>query len=129
MASRRPVLQEDIHLRTLRLIAENPSMTQRDLASRIGISVGAAHYCLAALADKGLIKLGNFSASRNKRGYVYLLTPAGISAKTALTIKFLQRKLAEYSALSAEIAELEREVSTHQPGSGRSEPGLSRSQS
>ena len=110
MASRRTETQEDVTLRALRLIDENPRISQRDLASRVGISVGAAHYCLSALVDKGLIKLGNFSASTNKRGYVYLLTPDGINAKTQLTERFLKRKLAEYEALKAEIADLEREV-------------------
>ena len=82
MASRRSEIQEDVTLRALRLIGENPTLSQRDLASRVGISVGAAHYCLSALAEKGLIKLGNFQASRNKGGYAYILTPKGI--RTAL---------------------------------------------
>lgn len=69
MASRRSEAGEDITLRTLRLIGENPSISQREIAARVGISVGAAHYCLAALAERGLIKLGNFQASKNKRGY------------------------------------------------------------
>lgn len=110
MASRRNEFQEDLTLRALRLIGENPTISQRDLASRVGISVGAAHYCLTALAEKGLIKLGNFQASKNKRGYAYILTPKGIAAKAQLTVSFLRRKLAEYDALKAEIADLEREV-------------------
>lgn len=110
MASRRSSLQEDVTLRALRLIEENPSISQRDLAARVGISIGAAHYCLKALAEKGLIKLANFHASSNKRGYVYLLTPDGIAAKASLTIRFLARKLAEYEALKDEIAHLEREL-------------------
>ena len=110
MASRRGDLQQDVMLRALRLIGENPEISQRDLAQRVGISVGAAHYCMRALAEKGLIKLGNFQASRNKRGYAYILTPKGISAKAQLTMAFLKRKLAEYEALKEEIADLEREV-------------------
>lgn len=110
MASRRPILREDVTLRALRLIEENPRISQRDLASRVGISVGAAHYCLTALAEKGLIKLGNFSASRNKRSYFYLLTPDGIATKAQLTVTFLKRKLAEFESLKAEIADLKREV-------------------
>jgi len=121
MASRRPILREDVTLRALRLIDENPRISQRDLASRVGISVGAAHYCLTALAEKGLIKLGNFSASRNKRGYIYLLTPDGIAAKTQLTVTFLKRKLAEFESLKAEIADLKREVS---PSARRGAPDV-----
>jgi EPS-associated MarR family transcriptional regulator len=117
MASRRSQIQEDVSLRTLRLIGENPRVSQRDIARHVGISVGAAHYCLASLAEKGLVKLGNFTASKNKRGYVYLLTPEGIAAKAQLTMHFLSRKMAEYEALKAEIAELEREVGEEHAGS------------
>jgi EPS-associated MarR family transcriptional regulator len=110
MSSRRNSLKEDVKLRVLRFIGDNPLISQRELASCVGISVGAAHYCITALADKGLIKLCNFHASRNKRGYAYLLTPQGLSAKTQLTIDFLRRKVAEYEALKNEIAQLVREV-------------------
>lgn len=110
MSSRRSLIQEDVTLRTLRLIEGNPRISQREIAAHVGISVGAAHYCLTALAQKGLIKLGNFQASRNKRAYVYLLTPEGIAAKASLTAAFLRRKLIEYEALKAEIAALESEV-------------------
>ena len=119
MASRRSEIQEDVTLRALRLIGDNPAISQRDLASRLSISVGAAHYCLSGLARKGLIKLGNFRASKNKRAYVYLLTPEGIAAKASLTVSFLKRKLAEYDTLKSEIAALEIElgegVSAEQP--------------
>lgn len=110
MASRRSELREDVYFKTLRIIDENPRVSQRDIARRVGISVGAVHYCLAALTEKGLIKLGNFRASKNKRGYIYLLTPDGIAAKTQLTMRFLSRKMTEYEALKTEIEELEREV-------------------
>ena len=110
MSSRRPLIQEDVTLRTLRLIQDNPRISQREIASHVGISVGAVHYCITALAEKGLIKLGNFQASKNKRSYVYLLTPEGIAAKAALTVSFLKRKLAEYDTLKSEIAELEIEL-------------------
>ncbi|WP_421693803.1 MarR family EPS-associated transcriptional regulator [Aestuariivirga sp.] len=111
MSSKRPILQEDVRLRTLRLLHQNPHISQRQLAAQVGISVGAAHYCLAALAEKGLVKLGNFSRARNKSAYAYLLTSDGLAAKVALTRQFLKRKLAEYEALGTEIVELEREVS------------------
>lgn len=119
MASRRSDAQEDRYLRTLRLIQETPDISHRDLARRIGISVGAAHYCLSALAEKGLIKLTNFYASNNRRGYVYLLTPEGMSAKTAMTVKFLHRKVKEYEALRAEIEALSQEVEKSDKGSDK----------
>lgn len=109
MAGTRNKTQEDVHFRVLRLLQDNPEMSQRDLANAVGISVGGAHYCLNALMEKGLIKIGNFSAAENKRRYAYMLTPKGIAEKSALTGRFLKRKLAEYEALKAEIETLQGE--------------------
>jgi EPS-associated MarR family transcriptional regulator len=111
MNSKRTRLQEDTHFRVLRLLQENPEMSQRDLAEVVGVSVGGMHYVLSALIDKGLVKLGNFSAAKDKRRYAYVLTPRGIARKAALTRAFLIRKMGEYDALKAEIEALKQEVS------------------
>ena len=103
-------MAEERHLKALRLLEQNPEMTQRELAEALGVSVGAANYCLKALVDKGWVKLENFQKNPNKLGYFYLLTPMGISAKAQLTVKFLRRKLVEYEALRTEIDQLQAEV-------------------
>ena len=103
MTSRQAKIQEDTHFRIMRILQENPDLTQRELADKLDMSVGGLNYCLNALIDKGLVKMQNFSRSKNKFGYVYLLTPKGISEKITLTSKFLERKQAEYEALKAEI--------------------------
>lgn len=110
MTSKRTKLQEDMRFRVLRLLQENPEMSQRDIAVAVGISVGGVHYCLNALIDKGLVKLGNFTAAEDKRRYAYILTPKGIAEKAALTGRFLRRKLEEYDALKAEIELLQEEM-------------------
>ncbi len=61
---------------------------------------------LNALVEKGHIKLGNFSASRDKRRYAYILTPKGLAEKASITGRFLTRKLREYDSLKNEIEEL-----------------------
>ena len=86
-------------------------MSQRDLAKAVGVSTGGAHYLLKALVDKGLIKIGNFSASEDKRRYAYVLTPKGLSERAALTRRFLIRKMAEYEMLKAEIEEVRSDLS------------------
>lgn len=105
-----PQLQDESLLRVMRTLELNPQLSQRELADRLGISLGKANYCLKALLDKGLIKMQNFRNNRNKLAYAYLLTPAGVAAKTALTARFLKRKMTEYEALKREIEELRREV-------------------
>ena len=106
MTCRQAKIQEDTHFRIMRILQENPDLTQRELADKLGMSVGGLNYCLNALIDKGLVKMQSFSMSKNKFGYVYLLTPKGISEKITLTSKFLVRKQAEYEALKAEIESL-----------------------
>jgi EPS-associated MarR family transcriptional regulator len=106
MTTKQAQLSEDLHFRVLKMLQDRPDISQRDLAEQLGISHGKANYCLKALMDKGLVKLHNFSHSSHRWGYVYLLTPAGIAEKAALTGRFLQRKMAEYEALRAEIEEL-----------------------
>ena len=99
-----------MQFRILRLLQENPEMSQRDLAKAVGVSVGRVNYVLKALVDKGLVKLGNFTASKDKRRYAYVLTPKGIAKRAALTRSFLARKMAEYEALRAEIEALSSEL-------------------
>lgn len=108
--SQREQLQEEVRFRILRLLQENPEMSQRELAREVGISTGGVHYVLSALVDKGLVKLGNFQASRDRRRYAYVLTPQGISEKARLMRRFLRRKRAEYEALRDEIAALSAEL-------------------
>lgn len=102
--------KEDVDFRALRLLQSNPEMSQRELARALGVSLGGTNYCLKALITKGWIKMQNFSHSRNKLGYVYVLTPRGIARKAELAGRFLKRKMEEYEALSAEIASLRDET-------------------
>ena len=96
----------------MRILQENPDLTQRELAEKLGISVGGLNYCLNALIDKGFVKMGNFKKSKNKFKYVYLITPQGIAEKVALTGRFLKRKMEEYEALKVEIAMLKSKIET-----------------
>jgi len=101
---------EEAQFRILRLIESNPSLTQRELAREMGVSLGKVNYCVNALIEKGWVKARNFRNSNNKLAYAYLLTPRGIEQKAAITVHFLRRKVAEYESLKKEIARLRREV-------------------
>lgn len=110
MSAAREGVWEDTRFRVLQLLSENPHMSQRQLAEAVGISVGSAHYVLRALVEVGMIKLGNFSRSPDRRRYAYVLTPEGVAQKAVLAGRFLARKLAEYDALRAEIEALRAEI-------------------
>lgn len=111
MPDRRARSLEDVQFRVLRLLEQNPHWSQRELAKAVGISNGSVHYVLSALVEKGLVKFGTFTASRDKRRYAYVLTPKGISERAGLTRRFLIRKIQEYEALRAEIDTLREEMS------------------
>lgn len=116
MRNKHTQTQEDTYFRVLRILKENPDLTQRELAQKLGVSIGSLNYCLKALIEKGWIKVQNFSQSKNKFGYVYILTPRGIAEKAALTSNFLKRKLFEYEAIKAEIKSLKSEIESGQEG-------------
>jgi EPS-associated MarR family transcriptional regulator len=95
--------QDEIQFKVLRMLHEQPDLSQRSLAKELGVSLGGINYCFKALLEKGWVKLENFSQSRHKLGYVYLLTPEGVVQKSNLTAEFLRRKILEYKMLKAEI--------------------------
>ena len=111
MTTQRDKLREDVKFRILRLLLDNPEMSQRELAQAVGVSTGGIHYVLNALVQKGMLKLSNFTAAEDKRRYAYVLTPKGIAAKADLARRFMIRKLAEYEALKAEIEEVRGDLS------------------
>lgn len=109
MTSRQARFQEDTYFRVMKMVQAQPDISQRQLAQALGLSLGGVNYCLQALMEKGWVKVQNFSSSKNKLGYAYLLTPTGVTEKTALTARFLKRKMHEYAELRAEIEALQKE--------------------
>lgn len=102
--------QQEIDLELLRILKDKEKMSQRELSSNLGISLGKVNFILKALADKGIIKVRNFKNNKNKRAYAYFLTPKGIEEKARLTINFFKRKTAEYDRLDQELKVLRDEV-------------------
>lgn len=101
-------LEETIKL--LKHIQENPEATQRELVEELDVSLGKINFLINALVEKGIIKLKRFKNSRNKKAYLYLITPEGIRHKAEITKGFLERKIKEYDDLKNEIEKLKQEV-------------------
>ena len=110
MTTRRQTANDDTLFWTLKVLQENPGVSQRTLAKEVGINVSTINFCLKALVEKGWIKMGNFSKNPDKLSYAYLLTPTGVAEKAVLTRRFLQRKMTEYEKLRGEIEALQREA-------------------
>ncbi len=103
---------QETHLKLLRYLEAHPQVSQRELSEHLGVSLGKTNYCLRALMDTGLVKARNFKNNRNKRAYLYVLTPKGLDAKARITARFLQRKMDEYERLKGEIDMLKAELET-----------------
>ena len=110
MTTRRQTANDDTLFWTLKVLQENPGVSQRTLAKEVGINVSTINFCLKALVEKGWIKMGNFSKNPDKLSYAYLLTPTGVAEKAVLTRRFLQRKMTEYEKLRGEIEALQPEA-------------------
>ncbi len=116
MKKTKKIINQDIHFKVLHILEENPTITQRELAKKLGISLGGVNFCLKALIDIGHIKINNFKKNSNKTPYLYLLTPIGLSKKMILATGFLKRKMDEYEALKLEIDSLKFTLKDkHQP--------------
>jgi len=107
---------DELELAAMRQVCAEPVGSQRELAARLGISVGKTNFLLRALLEKGLVKVENFRRSDHKIGYLYLLTPSGMAEKARLTRAFIERKEADYLRLRQQIAAMKAELA-HGPAS------------
>lgn len=112
-----PGFQEKIQFEVLRRLNQISEISQRRLAKDLGVGLGTINFCFQALVAKGLVKMQNFSQSKNKLSYIYLLTPVGMAEKSKLTTKFLRQKVAAYERLQAEIEALRAERNSKNSGS------------
>lgn len=103
-------MNDEITHNLFALIEEQPHLSQRELASELGVSLGKTNYCIRRLIERGWLKAQNFKNSNNKVAYAYLLTPSGFSEKAKITARYLKQKIDEYELLKAEIEKLQQEV-------------------
>ena len=108
------MLTDEYRYKILKLVESKPSISQRELAQQLGISLGKTNFCLKALIDVGLLKATNFRNNKNKLAYMYLLTPRGIEEKASITMRFLKYKIQEYETLQSEIEELRRDAKSNE---------------
>jgi EPS-associated MarR family transcriptional regulator len=101
---------QEVRYGLLKVLSQDASLTQREMAGKMGISLGKVNYCVSELARNGFIKIKRFKDSQNKFQYLYNLTPRGLEAKAGLTISFLKQKMSEYNEIKRQIKELAREI-------------------
>ncbi len=103
-------MNDEITHKLFTLIEQQPNLSQRELASKMGVSLGKTNYCIKGLIERGWLKARNFKNSDNKIAYAYMLTPSGFSEKAKITARYLKQKLYEYETLKIEIEKLRQEV-------------------
>jgi len=101
---------DESQFKTLRELAKDGTLSQRDLSRKMGLSLGRVNYVINALLEKGYIKAERFKNAKKKIGYMYILTPQGVSEKFHQTQAFLMRKSDEFEKLRNEIEHLRREA-------------------
>ena len=102
-------MDNEIRRKILSILLKNPTITQRDLSKKMGVSLGKVNYCLNSVIEKGLVKVNNFKNSGNKKSYSYILTSEGLEQKAKLTIDYIQRKMQEYESIRNELELLKEE--------------------
>ncbi len=102
--------EQEIRYNLIKILSQETNLTQRDMAKKIGISLGKVNYCVSELAKKGFIEINRFKVSKNKIRYFYILTPRGVEEKSRLTLSFLKRKVSEYEEIKHQIRKLALEV-------------------
>jgi EPS-associated MarR family transcriptional regulator len=109
------MLTDEYRYRILKLLENNPTASQREIARELGVSLGRVNYCLQALIEKGLVKANNFRRNESKSAYLYFLTPKGMREKTRVTVRYLKIKLDEFENLKREVAQLQHEATKANP--------------
>ena len=101
MTKERSITEDQLDL--MHIIEKDGKASQRLISQNTGFSIGKVNYCLKALIDIGFIKIHNFSNSKKKLNYAYILTPKGIREKSAITKQFIIKKKQEYDKLNSYI--------------------------
>ena len=94
-------LQGQRDLLLLTELERNGAVTQRSLATKLGVALGLTNLYLKRLARKGYIKITTIPSHRIR----YLLTPQGFTEKSRLTYLYMQYSLSHYRDMRARLRE------------------------
>ena len=107
---------------TFSLLAElhnSSECTQRELSTKLNVSLGKVNYLLKELIKRGLISVRNFSTNPQKLKKVrYVITKKGFNARVELTKYFLKKKENEYNRIKEEWERLKGIAETHDHSQG-----------
>ncbi len=88
----------------LRIVEDNPRISQRKISEKTGISLGQVNFLIKKCAKKGLIKIEGQTAKSIK----YNITPKGIAEKAELTAQYIKLSYAAVIKLTEAMKEMEQ---------------------
>lgn len=94
-------LQGQRDLLLLTEVERDGTVTQRSLATKLGVALGLTNLYLKRLARKGYIKITTIPSHRVR----YLLTPQGFAEKSRLTYLYMEYSLSHYREMRARLRE------------------------
>ena len=77
-----PLLTDKDRYHILKLLEQNPELSQGQIAIEIGLGLEKVNFCLSVLVEKGMIKARYFRESPNKKAYLYILTLKRLEEKS-----------------------------------------------
>ena len=92
-------------LAVMEALADQEKVTQRQLSRQTGLNLKKVHFCLHKLLEKGHVKFQRAVHNPDKRAYLYILTPAGVKARSELTYRFLKSTLGYYNRVEEKLRE------------------------
>lgn len=108
------MLSDELRYQLLRTIERNPELTQRQIAKKLGLSLGKVNYCIKALLESGWVVSKRLKMKDSRAGHAYFLTSRGIEEKKSVTVRYLNLKLYEYEEVLRAICEIETELPDNQ---------------
>lgn len=106
----RPLGNDEVLYKILKSIEKNPKTNQRKLADELGVSLGHMNYLLNDIVAKGWVGISE-STTNKRRACLYHLTPAGLTERAAVTMRYLQSLLQLQKSMDLEIKVLREETS------------------
>ena len=101
-------MQDENTYKLLKLIQQTPQLSQREMAERLGISLGKTNASIKALIKSGLITVQEAVKHAPTIPYLYALTPLGLRELPRLAALFLEQKEQKIRELQAEVKELRK---------------------
>jgi len=98
---------EDRELILLDKIVDDPDINQAALAEMLDVAVGTVNWHIKRLVSKGYVKAKR--AQRKKLRYI--ITPAGISLRAKLTMRYIENQMRLYRETRQKVKELLAEAS------------------